>query len=78
MAKKSSITSKYQTTIPREIREKLRVGPGDVLQWEILGNQVRVAAAGAAFLDRRGSIRVGTGSVVEDVYRARALRGTER
>lgn len=75
---KPTITSKYQTTIPREIREKLGVGPSDVLQWEILGNQVRVTAAGAAFLDRRGSIKVGPGSVVEDVHRSRALRGTER
>jgi len=75
---KSTITSKYQTTIPREIREKLGVGPSDVLQWDILGNQVRVTVAGSAFLDRRGSVKVGPGSVIEDVQRSRTLRGTER
>jgi antitoxin PrlF len=37
------ITSKGQTTIPKEIRESLRAGPGDLLAWE---------------LDKDGSVRV--------------------
>ncbi len=74
---KSTITSKYQTTIPREVREKLGVGPQDVLQWEIRGTQVQVKVADTAFLRRRGTIKAGPGSVVEDVRRARSLRGVE-
>ena len=74
---KSTITSKYQTTVPREVREKLGLGPRDVLRWEVSGNVVRVTAAGTAFLNRRGSIRVGPGSPQEDVRQARARRGTE-
>lgn len=72
----SKITSKHQTTVPREVRDQLRVGPGDVLRWEIVDGNVRLSAAERAFLKRRGSIRVGLGSVSEDIAKARALRGT--
>ena len=74
---KSTITSKYQTTVPKEVRLKLGVGPRDVLQWEVVGEQVRVTAADRSFLKRQGSIRVGAGSAAEDVLAARARRGTE-
>ena len=33
---KSTITVKYQTTAPKEIRERLGVGPQDVLQWDVV------------------------------------------
>lgn len=29
------ITSKSQTTIPREIRDALGIGPGDLIAWEV-------------------------------------------
>jgi bifunctional DNA-binding transcriptional regulator/antitoxin component of YhaV-PrlF toxin-antitoxin module len=74
---KSTITVKYQTTVPREVREKLGVGPQDVLQWEVVDGYVRVRAAGKAFLRRRGTIRVGAGSTVADVREARSHRGRE-
>jgi AbrB family looped-hinge helix DNA binding protein len=74
---KSTITVKYQTTVPKEVREKLGVAPQDALQWEVMDGYVRVSAADRAFLKRRGSIHVGPGSTVEDVRRARSLRGTE-
>ncbi|HYO13634.1 MAG TPA: AbrB/MazE/SpoVT family DNA-binding domain-containing protein [Thermoanaerobaculia bacterium] len=74
---KSTITVKYQTTVPKEVREKLGVGPSDVLQWEVLGNHVRVTASNRAFLDLRGSFKVGPGDPVEDVRRARELMGTQ-
>ncbi len=73
----SAITSKNQTTVPREIRERLGVGSGDVLTWEVVSGGVRVSAAGSSFLNRRGSVRVGPGSPVEDIERARRIRGTE-
>lgn len=74
---KSTITSKYQTTVPKEVRQKLGLRPKDVLCWEVVGGDVRVAPARRGFLDRRGSLRVGPGSAVEDVRRAREVRGTE-
>jgi AbrB family looped-hinge helix DNA binding protein len=72
---KSTITSKGQTTIPREVRESLAVGPGDALNWELVGNTVRISVSHRAFLRRRGAICVGRGSTAQDIHRARAQRG---
>ena len=69
---KSIITVKYQTTVPKEVREKLGVGPSDVLNWEVAGDHARVTVADPEFLKLRGSIKVGPGDPVEDVRRARA------
>ena len=74
---KSTITVKYQTTVPKEVREKLHVGPSDVLQWEVVGDHVQVTASSRAFLDLRGSIKVGPGDPVEDVRKAREQMGIE-
>jgi AbrB family looped-hinge helix DNA binding protein len=38
----SRITSKGQTTIPRDIRERLSLKPGDVLVYEIDDDEVRL------------------------------------
>jgi antitoxin PrlF len=38
----SRLTSKSQTTIPRAVREKLSLGPGDVIVYEIEGPEVRL------------------------------------
>lgn len=72
---RSTLTSKSQTTVPKEIREKLGIGPGDVLEWEVADGGVRVLPVGRAFLRRRGEIRVGPGSPVEDVELLRRRRG---
>lgn len=74
---KSTITSKGQTTVPREIRARLSVGAGDTLEWEVVGSVVRVTAASPAFLRRRGTLKVGAGSPVDDVQDARRRRGVE-
>ena len=41
----SKITSKGQTTLPKEIRDKLGVRSGDTLVYEVEGNAVRVRKA---------------------------------
>jgi len=33
----SKLTSKCQTTIPREVREKLALRPGDLIAFEVVG-----------------------------------------
>lgn len=72
---KSTITVKHQTTVPKEIRQRLGVGPSDVLQWEVVGDHVRVTAATPAFLALQGTFKVGPGDPVEDVRTARELMG---
>jgi AbrB family looped-hinge helix DNA binding protein len=42
MYRVSRLTSKSQTTIPREVREKLSLRPGDVIVYEIEGTEVRL------------------------------------
>lgn len=74
---KSRLGKKYQTTVPREVRDELGLEPGDVLLWEVVGGTARVRPATRAFLARRGSIEVGPGSTVEDVRRARRQRGQD-
>lgn len=75
---KSKITSKNQTTVPREVRDSLGVGPADQLCWEIRDNgEARVTAANHEFLELRGSIEVGPGSVEEDLRKVRRMRGRE-
>jgi len=73
----SLITTKFQTTVPKEIRQKLGLRSGDTLRWEVVGRDIRVVSARRSFLDRRGSLHVGPGSVVDDVRQARGRRGTE-
>jgi len=75
---KSTVTSKGQTTIPRNIRQKLGISTGDVLLWDAIRDTVRIRLASPGFLRRRGTIRTGKGSVTEDVARARATRGRLR
>jgi AbrB family looped-hinge helix DNA binding protein len=72
---KSTLTRKYQTTVPRAIREHLGLAPNDALSWEIRDDGVAVLAASTAFLKHRGTVRIGKGSIAEDLRRARAERG---
>jgi bifunctional DNA-binding transcriptional regulator/antitoxin component of YhaV-PrlF toxin-antitoxin module len=73
---KSAITVKNQTTVPKEVREKLGVGPKDTLLWEVSGNTATVSAGRKSLLDLCGVLKVGPGSVEEDIRQARELRGT--
>ena len=45
MAALAKLTSKGQVTVPKEIRIKLRLKPGDTLIYEIEGNTVRLRRA---------------------------------
>ena len=38
----SKLTSKGQTTIPREVRDKLALKPGDLIAFEIQGDAVQM------------------------------------
>ncbi len=72
---KSTVTTKGQTTIPRDIRKKLGISSGDVLLWDADADGVRIRPASQGFLQRRGTIRIGKGSITRDLVQARATRG---
>jgi antitoxin PrlF len=38
----SKLTSKGQTTIPREVRDKLALRPGDLIAFEVMGDIVQL------------------------------------
>ena len=41
----SKITSKYQVSIPKALANRLGVRPGDEVEWELAGNELRVRPA---------------------------------
>jgi AbrB family looped-hinge helix DNA binding protein len=43
---KSRLTSQGQISVPAEVRRKLGLGPGSVLEWEQVGDQMLVRRAG--------------------------------
>ena len=71
---KSTVTSKYQTTIPKSIREELRISVNDTLEWEVEDGKVLVYPVRKNFLNFRNSILVGKGDIKQDIERGRALR----
>jgi antitoxin PrlF len=43
---RSKVTAQGQISVPADVRRKLGVGPGSVLEWEEDGNQIVVRRAG--------------------------------
>jgi AbrB family looped-hinge helix DNA binding protein len=43
---KSRLTSQGQISVPAEVRRKLGLGPGSVLEWEQVGERMLVRRAG--------------------------------
>lgn len=71
----STITSKGQTTVPKEVREVLNVDTGDKLTWEIKGGRVSVTTERPALYRWKGAIKHGPVDAVEAVAEARKTRG---
>jgi AbrB family looped-hinge helix DNA binding protein len=44
---RSKVTSRGQISIPLEVRKKLGIGPGSILEWQEQGNNVIVRRSGA-------------------------------
>ena len=70
----SVITSKFQTTIPKKIREQLHLSINDSLDWQVEKGQIVVSPMSASFLDFRNSVKIGQGDISKDSQRAREIR----
>ena len=68
------ITSKYQTTIPKAIREAMRLSVKDTIEWRIEGGKIVIIPLKKRFLEFRNSIKVGSGDIRSDIQEARDLR----
>jgi antitoxin PrlF len=42
----SKVTAQGQISVPAEIRKKLGIGPGSILSWDEVGNEIVVRRAG--------------------------------
>lgn len=71
----SIITSKYQTTIPKSIRDQVGLSVKDVLNWKVEKGKIIIFPARTKFLERRNSVKVGKGDIRKDIDEARRLRG---
>jgi AbrB family looped-hinge helix DNA binding protein len=76
---KSKITDKYQITVPKKIRDLLKLDKKDLLEWKVEDGKVVVEPVAKPFLHYRGSIEVGPGNIEEDIEKARqAMAGKTR
>lgn len=71
---KSKITSKYQVTIPREIRQQLKLHVSDAIEWKVEDSRVYVEPVSKPFLRHKAAIKVGPGDIEADIQKAREER----
>jgi AbrB family looped-hinge helix DNA binding protein len=70
----STITSKGQTTVPKEVREALDLEPGDKITWEVQGGRVAVTTDRPELYRYKGFIKHGPDALTA-VAQARKTRG---
>jgi len=70
----STVTTKYQTTIPKAVREKLGISVHDSLEWVVEKGRVVVHPVHNDFLRYRGSVKMGSGDIGADIQAARETR----
>lgn len=70
----STVTAKYQTTIPKKVRDQLGIAVNDSLEWIVDEGRVIVHPVHSAFLSYRGSVKVGSGDIAADIASAREKR----
>lgn len=68
------ITSKFQTTIPKEIREKMKLSVHDSLEWRVERGKITVMPLRKDFLSHRNSVVTGKGDIDRDISLARQHR----
>ncbi len=74
---RTTITSKYQTTIPKAIREDLNISINDTLEWNVEDGKIMVLPMQKNFLKFRNAIKTGSGDIENDIKLSRKRR-TER
>jgi AbrB family looped-hinge helix DNA binding protein len=70
----SVITSKFQTTIPKDIRERLKLSIHDTLEWKVDRGKIVVSPVQKKFLNYRNRIKTGRGKIEDDIKLARKQR----
>jgi bifunctional DNA-binding transcriptional regulator/antitoxin component of YhaV-PrlF toxin-antitoxin module len=73
---RTRISTKYQVTIPRAVRQALKLRSTDTLEWHNEIGGVSVRKVGHAAPSLRGRIKVGRGSIKHDIEAARSAMAT--
>ena len=63
----SVITSKFQTTIPKAVRERLKLSVHDTLEWRVERGKIVVFPAQKEFLKFKNRIKTGPGKIEDDI-----------
>ncbi len=74
MVMQTKITSKFQTTIPKKVREKLKLSVHDSLEWHVERGKITVLPLHKNFLLRKNSVKIGSGDIDKDISLARERR----
>ena len=74
---KSVVTSKFQTTIPKTVRESLKLSVNDTIDWEIQDEKAVVSPAKRPFMRYQNIIKVGAGDIKPDIDEGRKRRAKE-
>ena len=67
----STVTVKYQTTIPKAVREQLGISINDALEWVVEQGKAIVLPVHDNFSKYRGSVKTGAGDIAADIAAAR-------
>ena len=67
----STITMKYQTTVPKAVRDALGISINDVIEWTVEKGRAVVRPVHSDFLKYRGSVKVEPGDIQADIEAAR-------
>jgi AbrB family looped-hinge helix DNA binding protein len=70
----STITVKFQTTIPKAVRERLGIRVNDAIEWRVLKGKAEVVPVRTSFLRHRNAVRVGAGDLRSDLDAGRVAR----
>lgn len=70
----STVTVKYQTTIPKAVREQLGISINDALEWVVEKGRGIVQPVHNTFLGYQGSVKTGSGDIAADIQAARDSR----
>jgi len=70
----STITVKFQTTIPKVVRERLGIRVNDAIEWRVLNGKAEVVPVRTGFLRYRNVIHIGEGDLRSDLEAGRASR----
>ena len=70
----SVFTYKYQTTIPKTVKEKLKLSVNDSIQWKVKAGRAFLSPAQKNFLSYQNRVKTDRGDIAKDIERARKLR----